>query len=73
MVPMIIVTRFLGRQRHRVTSTDAATITIVDGDNQRADATMNLLTDPLVVLVRDVGGRIVSGAPVTFTTSDWIR
>ena len=51
-----------------VTSMDAATITIVDGDNQRADAD-EPLDDPLVVLVRDAGGRIVSDAPVTFTTS----
>ena len=51
-----------------VEETDAATITIADGDNQRADAD-EPLDDPLVVLVRDVGGRIVSDAPVTFTTS----
>ena len=51
-----------------VVSTDAATITIVDGDGQRADVD-EPLDEPLVVLVRDVGGRIVAGAPVTFTTN----
>ena len=30
---------------------------------------MSPLTDPLVVLVRDAGGRIVADAPVTFTTN----
>ena len=51
-----------------VASTDAATITIADGDGQRADVD-EPLDDPLVVLVRDVGGRIVAGAPVRFTTN----
>ena len=51
-----------------VDSTDAATITIIDGDNQRADAD-DPLDDPLIVLVRDSGGRIVANAPVTFTTN----
>ena len=51
-----------------VASTDAATIAIVDGDSQRADVD-EPLDDPLVVLVRDVGGRIVAGAPVRFTTN----
>ena len=51
-----------------VESTDAATITITDGDGQRADVD-EPLDEPLVVLVRDVGGRIVAGAPVTFTTN----
>ena len=64
----IIQTRFLGRQRQTVYATAGTTITIVDGDGQRADAD-EPLDDPLVVLVRDVGGRIVSGASVTFTTS----
>ena len=51
-----------------VASTDAATITIVDGDSQRADVD-ELLDEPLVVLVRDVGSRIVAEAEVTFTTN----
>ena len=51
-----------------VVSTDAATITIVDGDNQHAPVD-EPLDDPLVVLVRDAGGRIVADAPVTFTTN----
>ena len=51
-----------------VVSTDAATITIVDGDSQRADVD-ELLDEPLVVLVKDVGSRIVAGARVTFTTN----
>ena len=51
-----------------VDSTDAATITIIDGDNQRANVD-DPLDDPLIVLVRDAGGRIVAGAPVTFTTN----
>ena len=51
-----------------VVSTDAATITIEDGDGQRADVD-EPVDDPLVVLVRDAGGRIVSGAAVTFTTN----
>ena len=51
-----------------VVSTDASTITIVDGDGQRA-AVDEPLDDPLVVLVRDSGGRIVADALVTFTTN----
>ena len=51
-----------------VVSADAATITIVDGDSQRADAD-EPLDEPLVVIVKDSGGRIVAGAPVTFTTN----
>ena len=51
-----------------VDSKDAATITIVDGDGQRADVD-ELLDEPLVVLVKDVGSRIVAGARVTFTTN----
>ena len=51
-----------------VDSTDAATITIIDGNNQRANVD-DPLEDPLVVLVRDAGGRIVAGADVTFTTN----
>ena len=51
-------------------STDAATITIEDGDGQRADVD-EPLDEPLVVsqCEQTVGGRIVAGAPVTFTTN----
>ena len=51
-----------------VESTDAARIDKVSGDGQRADVD-DPLDDPLVVIVKDIGGRIVEGAPVTFTTN----
>ena len=51
-----------------VVSTDASTISIIDGDGQRADVD-EPLDDPLVVMVRDAGGRIVADAEVTFTTN----
>ena len=58
----------------RVTAADVvnqrmqSTISIIDGDGQRADVD-EPLDDPLVVMVRDAGGRIVSDAEVTFTTN----
>ena len=51
-----------------VAPTDAVTISIVDGDGQRADVD-EPLDDPLVVVVGNTVGRIVVGAPVTFTTN----
>ena len=51
-----------------VETTDASTITIEDGDGQRADVD-EPLEEPLVVIVKDSGGRIVEGAAVTFTTN----
>ena len=50
-----------------VAATSAEAITIDSGDGQRAD-TDEALEDPLVVSVRDAGGRLVEGATVTFTT-----
>ena len=51
-----------------VDPSDAAKIEIESGNGQRADVD-EPLDDPLVVIVKDIGGRIVAGAPVTFTTS----
>ena len=51
-----------------VVAGDAAKIEIESGNGQRADVD-EPLEDPLVVIVKDIGGRIVAGAPVTFTTS----
>ena len=51
-----------------VVATDAATIAIDSGNGQSA-GTDEVLDDPLVVIVKDVGGRIVAKAPVHFTTN----
>ena len=51
-----------------VASTDAATIAISDGNGQSAGID-EALDDPLIVIVKDAGGRIVAEAPVTFTTN----
>ena len=51
-----------------VVATDAATIAIDSGNGQSA-GTDEVLDAPLVVIVKDVGGRIVAGAPVHFTTN----
>ena len=47
--------------------TNAASIEKDDGDGQSA-ATNKPLTDPLVVIVRDRGGLILSGVQVKFVT-----